>query len=170
MRHFANFNAPASLAEKEGREVCGFHFADFAYDRATGLGRGFTSKSLGTQTQSGKDAQWLMKNDPEGYKQYQEQAKVKADKLRANVGQNDANALKTPHQINKDINQTVTKTLANNSPVSNVKGFLGKAKNTARRYGAKAAGLGGGLMTAAYVLPMLGGLMPAKKQQEEEQD
>jgi hypothetical protein len=52
------------------------HFVNFAYDRATGEGFGATKNSFGTQSQTGKDAQWLMKNDREGYEEYKKQAQA----------------------------------------------------------------------------------------------
>lgn len=133
------------------------HFADFV-----------SPNSLGTQTQAGKDAQWLMKNDREGYEEYKRQGRAQADKLRANPSLNAANEGLPTNQINKNINKTVVNNLATKSPVANVKGFLGKAKNTVGRYGKAAAGLGGAALTASYILPTLGGLIPQKPQPEQE--
>lgn len=137
----------------------GNHFADFV-----------SANSFGTQSESGKDAQWLMKNDREGYEDYKKQGRAQSDKLRANPNLNTANEGLPTNQINKNINKTVVNNLATKSPVANVKGFLGKAKNTLGRYGKTAAGLGGVAMTGMYVLPMLGGLLPQGQQQQQQQD
>ena len=135
----------------------GNHFADFV-----------SANSFGTQSESGKDAQWLMKNDREGYEDYKKQGRAQSDKLRANPNLNTANEGLPANQINKNINKTVVNNLATKSPVANVKGFLGKAKNTLGRYGKTAAGLGGVAMTSMYVLPMLGGLLPQGQQQQQQ--
>ena len=146
------------------------HFANFAYNRTTGEGFGATKNSFGTQSQTGKDAQWLMKNDREGYENYKRQAAEQSAKLRENAakGLNQNNQNLPQQQVTKNINQQVVKNLNTQSPVAEVKGFWGKAKNTAGRYGKAAAGLGGVAMTGMYVLPMLGGLLPQGQQPEQE--
>jgi len=47
-------------------------------------------------------------------------------------------------------------------------GRLGKLKNTAKRFGKIGAGLGGVALSASYILPALGGLIPQKPQPEQE--
>jgi hypothetical protein len=146
------------------------HFVNFAYDRATGEGFGATKNSFGTQSQTGKDAQWLMKNDREGYEEYKKQAAEQSAKLRENAarGLNQNNQNLPQQQVTKNINQQVVKNLNTQSPVAGVKGFWGKAKNTAGRYGKTAAGLGGAAVTASMILPSLMSMIPQKPQPEQE--
>jgi hypothetical protein len=174
MQHFANFNAPASLAEREGREVCGFHFADFA----------LTPEQLQTK----QSMNYLRQNDPEEFQKVKADGKVVGAKNRQNIqnkldssrrtalnadpnlSMQDATAQSEQLRagIAKKNQQAYNQKFVKSTNANQASDFVGQAKNTTKRWGAKAAGIGGGLMTAAYVLPMLGGLMPAKQQQEEE--
>ena len=162
-------NAMKKKPQSEEEYSCrGTHFVNFSYDSTTGEGFGNSQKSYGTQSTTGKDAQWLMKNDPQAYQEYKSQGRAQSDKLRANPNLNAANEGIPANQINKNINKTVVNNLGAKSPVANVKGFLGKVKNTAGRYGKSAAGLGGLAMTGMYVLPQIAAMLPQNQQQTQQ--